>query len=142
MGFGALALGSAFGLFLAPGGRPRFFSGTWGSETSAAQGAPVAADGDDTPKSEWVELIESLRLDIERLKGAPARAPAAAAPATGEAATTGGTAATVKRRAGKKRQPVQDEWGFFDPEQCGFAALLAKLDEITDAPEESGSRPH
>lgn len=32
----------------------------------------------------------------------------------------------------KKAKPVQDEWGFFDPEQCGFAALLAKLDEITD----------
>ena len=32
----------------------------------------------------------------------------------------------------KKGKPVQDEWGFFDPEQCGFAALLAKLDEITD----------
>jgi hypothetical protein len=25
---------------------------------------------------------------------------------------------------------VQDQWGLFDPEQCGFAALLAKLDEI------------
>ncbi len=32
----------------------------------------------------------------------------------------------------KKAKPVQDEWGFFDPEQCGFAALLAKLDEITE----------
>jgi len=28
--------------------------------------------------------------------------------------------------------PVQDEWGFFDPSKCGFAALLQKLDEITD----------
>jgi hypothetical protein len=27
---------------------------------------------------------------------------------------------------------VQDEWGLFDPEQCGFAALLAKLEEVTD----------
>jgi hypothetical protein len=27
---------------------------------------------------------------------------------------------------------VQDEWGFFDPSKCGFSALLAKLDEITD----------
>jgi hypothetical protein len=26
---------------------------------------------------------------------------------------------------------VQDEWGLFDPQQCGFAALLDKLDEIT-----------
>jgi hypothetical protein len=28
--------------------------------------------------------------------------------------------------------PAQDEWSFFDPEQCGFAALVAKLDEITE----------
>lgn len=32
----------------------------------------------------------------------------------------------------KKPKPIQDEWGFFDPDQCGFAALLDKLDEITD----------
>ena len=42
-----------------------------------------------------------------------------------------------RRRGGRaapkpKPKPVQDEWGFFDPEQCGFAALLAKLDEITE----------
>jgi hypothetical protein len=36
------------------------------------------------------------------------------------------------KRPEKKPTPVQDEWGFFDPQQCGFAALLAKLDEITD----------
>ena len=29
-------------------------------------------------------------------------------------------------------EPVQDEWGLFDPSKCGFAALLEKLDEITD----------
>ena len=32
----------------------------------------------------------------------------------------------------KKAKPVQDEWGFFDPEQCGFSTLLAKLEEITE----------
>ena len=37
---------------------------------------------------------------------------------------------TPKKRANAAK-PAQDEWGFFDPEQCGFAALLAKLDEIT-----------
>jgi hypothetical protein len=32
-------------------------------------------------------------------------------------------------------KPVQDEWGFFDPEQCGFAALVARLkDRPVDAP--------
>ncbi len=35
-----------------------------------------------------------------------------------------------RKPAGSK--PAQDEWGFFDPEQCGFAALVAKLDEITE----------
>jgi CheY-like chemotaxis protein len=35
--------------------------------------------------------------------------------------------------------PVQDEWGFFDPAKCGFSALLAKLDEITED-ERQGAR--
>jgi hypothetical protein len=34
------------------------------------------------------------------------------------------------RRRAHRAQPVQDEWGFFDPNQCGFPALIAKLDEI------------
>jgi len=33
-----------------------------------------------------------------------------------------------KRR--RKAEPVRDEWGFFDPNQCGFSALIARLDEI------------
>src|SRR5262245_44031799 len=41
-------------------------------------------------------------------------------------------ARTPAKRAGSRHKPIQDEWGFFDPEQCGFAALLAKLDEIID----------
>ena len=41
---------------------------------------------------------------------------------------------TRRRKSDKpKKKPVQDEWGFFDPSQCGFAALLDKLDEITAA---------
>lgn len=40
----------------------------------------------------------------------------------------------------KKRKPVQDEWGFFDPDQCGFAALLDKLDEITAADDGAADR--
>jgi hypothetical protein len=37
------------------------------------------------------------------------------------------------RRKNKEAQPVQDEWAFFDPERCGFAALLAKLDDLVAA---------
>jgi hypothetical protein len=29
-------------------------------------------------------------------------------------------------------KPAQDEWGMFDPQQCGFAALLAKLDAMAE----------
>jgi hypothetical protein len=35
---------------------------------------------------------------------------------------------------------VQDEWGFFDPSQCGFTALLSKLDEITTTDEAPGKQ--
>src|SRR5262249_32555592 len=39
-------------------------------------------------------------------------------------------AATPRKRG--RLKPVQDEWGFFDPDQCGFKALLARLDAVTD----------
>jgi hypothetical protein len=41
-------------------------------------------------------------------------------------------------------QPIQDEWGFFDPSQCGFSALIAKLDEIAESetPRESHAETH
>ena len=42
------------------------------------------------------------------------------------------SAHTPSPRAQSRHKPIQDEWGFFDPEQCGFAALLAKLDEILE----------
>jgi hypothetical protein len=50
----------------------------------------------------------------------PRRAVAAAAPV----ASVGTGAATTP--------PVQDEWGLFDPNKCGFSALLDKLDGMTD----------
>ena len=86
----------------------------------------AAATAPARSEREWVALIESLRHDVERLRVERAEkppqkpsAPPAARPA----------------KAGKRAKPVQDEWGFFDPEQCGFAALLAKLDEVTEADE-------
>jgi hypothetical protein len=35
------------------------------------------------------------------------------------------------KRARKAPKPMQDEWGLYDPEQCGFAALLERLEEMT-----------
>ena len=28
---------------------------------------------------------------------------------------------------------MQDEWGLYDPEQCGFAALLERLEDLTQS---------
>jgi hypothetical protein len=65
-------------------------------------------------RPDWVQLVESLRLDVERRRSEqPASAPKPPRPAP--------------------TRPIQDEWGLFDPAQCGFAALLDKLEEITDA---------
>jgi CheY-like chemotaxis protein len=54
--------------------------------------------------------------------------PAAIAPA----APPGPRPTTKKKDRKRGRKPAQDEGGLFDPEQCGFAALVAKLNEITD----------
>ena len=35
-----------------------------------------------------------------------------------------------RRSSRNEVKPAQDEWGFFDPDQCGFRALLARLDAI------------
>jgi hypothetical protein len=37
-----------------------------------------------------------------------------------------------------ERPPMQDEWGIFDPDQCGFPAVAERLDEIA----ESKKTPH
>ena len=115
-------------------------------------------------KPEWVELMRSLREDIARrrvelaasgpiappaqkpqrpkagetrvkaAKPAPPPAPAAAPQPAPEAAPT-----DEGKPRPKRTRPIEDEWGLFDPEQCGFAALLDKLDEITVTPPNSRS---
>jgi hypothetical protein len=100
--------------------------GAWRSwatlEGMAAEDAPVPAHVmgravERAPeRPEWVQLVESLRIDVERRRSEqPSVAP-------------------IPVRKTPSR-PIQDEWGLFDPAQCGFAALLDKLDEITDATE-------
>ncbi len=78
---------------------------------------PPAAEPDE---ADWLEVVEALRRDVERLDATPAAPPRPHRP-------------LKKARRKLKGKPIQDEWGFFDPEQCGFAALLAKLDEVVKA---------
>ena len=91
---------------------------------------------------EWLELVASLRHDIERRRSEPAPIPAP--PITARSVNAGdakGNRRVKKQKPfGTKAKPLQDEWGFFDPKQCGFSALLAKLEEITGPSEESDAR--
>jgi hypothetical protein len=103
-------------------------------------------------------VLSALKLDLVQMRTEPAAAAGPASPkpsselaAPNRAPETGsghehaqqrkrdkGTA-PVPREKGttqvsreKGTAPVQDEWGFFDPQQCGFSALLTKLDEISE----------
>ncbi|HEV8209662.1 MAG TPA: hypothetical protein VGP77_06055 [Vicinamibacterales bacterium] len=88
----------------------------------ALEGMPAESPAPRTEQPDWIELVASLRQDLER-RGAR--------PSDGASAET--QPRVRKHRAQPKQEkPVQDEWGFFDPEQCGFSTLLAKLEEITE----------
>jgi hypothetical protein len=55
----------------------------------------------------------------------------AAKPETPEPAQSPVAANAPARKKKVRRVPAQDEFGFFDPQQCGLSALFAKLDTIT-----------
>ena len=100
----------------------------------AIEGVPIEMPVARTEQPDWIELVASLRQDLERRRTDPAAAsadPIAARPSDGAHAEPH-PLVKKPRPLAKKAKPVQDEWGFFDPEQCGFSTLLAKLDEITD----------
>ena len=48
--------------------------------------------------------------------------------------------ATQNKPRREEPEPVQDEWGIFDPNQCGFAALVDKLEEVADEKPENKPR--
>jgi CheY-like chemotaxis protein len=93
-------------------------------ETQAAQ-APVAI----APPSEPVDsahTVESAHPVESQPRPQPPRAPRL----TKSTARRKKRPEPPRRKKSKTAAPIQDEWGFFDPDQCGFAALLDKLEEI------------
>jgi hypothetical protein len=101
----------------------------------ALEGVPAETPTARTEQPDWIELVASLRQDLERRRTDPA---SAAAPDPIAKRPSDGVGAKLHRLVKKPRpflkkaKPVQDEWGFFDPERCGFSTLLAKLEEITE----------
>jgi hypothetical protein len=94
-----------------------------GKEADAPSPVPAVAPPPSIPQAEPV-------------KENPVRARALAKRAAKAAAAAAKAGAKRKRKA-KQATNVSDEWGFFDPAQCGFAALVSKLDEITGEPDDS-----
>ncbi len=133
--------GSAEPMFAEPLESPRADIEPWvpmyltpGRMWPALEGVPAETPVARVEQPDWIELVASLRQDLERRRTDPASAAAdsiAARPSDGVNAETDRLVRKQRTHA-QKAKPVQDEWGFFDPEQCGFSTLLAKLEEITD----------
>jgi len=102
------------------------------------EGVPAETPAARTEQPDWIELVASLRQDLERRRTEPSSIadPLAVRPSEGAAAPVVTHRLVPKKprpeAATRKANPVQDEWGFFDPERCGFSTLLAKLEEITE----------
>jgi hypothetical protein len=120
-------------------------------------GQPPATNVKPNEKKQLSDILEALRRDAEQVLARPAPIastvePAAPRPAeqpaeqAAEKAVEQGAEQAAEqvaepqadpsgarnKRKRSKDSPAQDEWGFFDPDQCGFAALIEKLEEITD----------
>ncbi len=122
-------------------------------DASSTQDAPPSSDPAESSRPGWLDMVESLRSDVQLLQTEWASTTFTSPTTVSPIADSGDSAAQLretpvappvvastpeksrtkaKKREPKKKRPAKDEWGFFDPEQCGFAALLTKLEEITD----------
>jgi hypothetical protein len=93
--------------------------------------SPPAAEPVTQP--EWKQLLTAIKRDIAHLRTEHPEAAPAKQRSPKPSPKTGRSRATGAKTRVKVSKPLQDEWGFFDPERCGFAALLTKLDAVTDA---------
>jgi hypothetical protein len=97
------------------------------------EGVPAETPAARTEQPDWIELVASLRQDLERRRTDPSPPVDLIATRPSDGADARSLRIVKKERVQpRKTKPVQDEWGFFDPERCGFSTLLAKLEEITE----------
>jgi len=72
---------------------------------------------------------------------APSRATPPSAAATSAATVTAKPVATTPAApAARRAKRIQDEWGMFDPQEAGMAALFAKLEQLNND-DDPGSTP-
>ncbi len=103
-------------------------------EAVSTKSAPQSRNGRSAAnKSVEIDLSSEIEAIEPERPGKEAEA-ADAAPA--DASESKDKDARGKKKPRRRSKPVQDEWGLFDPDQCGFSALVDKLDEVTDSTEE------
>jgi hypothetical protein len=105
------------------------------------QAADGVADADvielPAPDELWAQLAPGYAGRMAPLEG-PSMTPRSARAAAHERTTALDTteaedaALRLVRVAPGADRPTQDEWGLYDPEQCGFAALRLRLDELAN----------
>lgn len=86
--------------------------------------APRARPGDAPPAN-----IQQI-FTLPAANGAQVQASVNVAVAVQVHVAATASAPPASKRRSHTPKPVQDEWGFFDPDQCGFQALIARLDTI------------
>ena len=103
-----------------------------------ADGVPDANVIELPPAGElWAQLAPGYAARMAPLEG-PSMTPGAPDVTsrdedTGmEAADTVSPPMRLVRGRLRSDRPMRDEWGLYDPEQCGFAALLVRLEELAD----------
>ena len=107
----------------------------------------VEADPPDPPRALDRSTASGLTVPAQHLITLPAMVGDAGTPSTVNVAIAVSVqvGTQIVRRVdsaephsarGGSAKPLQDEWGFFDPDQCGFRALLARLDAIAETEEE------
>ena len=109
------------------------------SASERGQAPPAAPPEAEDPagQPELMQLLTAIEQDIEQLR--TDRPESGGEPAERRSSKTPQKKGRSRSAGPKTRQestpPIQDDWDFFDREQCDFAALLTKLDEITDQDE-------
>jgi hypothetical protein len=96
---------------------------------------------DATPGDAWIPPRLGVERQWPKMDIPDARSAAAAASEVPLLTRPRPALPRPARRVPRGERPIQDEWGFFDPEQCGFAALIAKLHEITEGDDPPAKRP-
>jgi hypothetical protein len=88
---------------------------------------------DETPMPEITDIVADFVAALEDVEEEPADPRHADADSELWMPLSFRSGAVWPRLDSSPSRPraTQDEWGLFDPEQCGFSALVAKLDQMT-----------